>query len=629
MTGATLNDAPAAPRGWRRIGQFDELIAGAALALMALIPLVEIALRPLVGSGVQNAPVLVQHLGLVLAMAGALAAERHGHLSTLGSGLATLGGAGWQRSMNVFARGGAALICGVLGWASAQLVASEAAVGHVLAYGLPIFVVQAFMPAGFLALGAKLGWRVSSALGTGRTQRVLGLALGLALPALGWQLAATFDGASLPAWPAVFVLVALLLAGAPIFVALGGLALALFWQDGLPLASVALSHYQITVNPSLPALPLFTLAGLLMARTGAAQRLGAVFLAMFGHGVSGTVIATAVLCSCFTAFTGGSGVTILALGGLLLPLLRQSGFPERRGISLVTSASALGVLLAPSVPLIMFAIVARVPINTMFLAGVVPALVMVASLLLFGGYLRRTPAPVAATAAEPRPEAGPTPTLRTALWQAKWEILAPAVAVGSLVSGIATPTESAALTAVYAVLTQAFAHRELGWRKLAGTLSDAAQIIGGVMLILGMALGLTNFLIDAGIPDAAIEWVQGRIPNRWAFLLALNVFLFAAGSLMEIYAAIVVLVPLLLPVALSYGLDPVHFGIIFLASLEMGFLCPPAGMNIYFASAMFGKPVREVARSVLPAVLAIFIGTLVISALPALATALPAWLAAR
>ncbi|MEY8878213.1 MAG: TRAP transporter large permease subunit, partial [Leptothrix sp. (in: b-proteobacteria)] len=224
------------------------------------------------------------------------------------------------------------------------------------------------------------------------------------------------------------------------------------------------------------------------------------------------------------------------------------------------------------------------------------------------------------------PPASTSPRLGAALWRAKWEILAPVVAIGSLVSGIATPTESAALTAVYAVLTQAFAHRELGWRKLAATLSDAAQIIGGVMLILGMALSLTNYLIDAGIPDAAIEWVQGRIPNRWVFLLALNVFLFAAGALMEIYAAIVVLVPLLLPVALSYGLDPVHFGIIFLASMEMGFLCPPAGMNIYFASAMFGKPVRHVARSVLPAVLAIFIGTLAISALPPLATALPHWL---
>jgi tripartite ATP-independent transporter DctM subunit len=201
--------------------------------------------------------------------------------------------------------------------------------------------------------------------------------------------------------------------------------------------------------------------------------------------------------------------------------------------------------------------------------------------------------------------------------------------MGSLFSGLATPTESAALTAAYAVLTQAFAHRELSFRLLGKCLSDCAQIIGGVMLILGMALALTNYLVDAGVPDAAIEWVQSVIPNKFMFLLALNVFLFAAGALMEIFAAIVVLVPLLLPVAMAYGIDPVHFGIIFLANMEMGFLCPPAGMNIYFASAMFGKTIRYVAASVLPALFAIFLGTLVISWLPILATGLPAWLAGR
>jgi tripartite ATP-independent transporter DctM subunit len=273
----------------------------------------------------------------------------------------------------------------------------------------------------------------------------------------------------------------------------------------------------------------------------------------------------------------------------------------------------------------MYAIIARVPINTMFLAGLVPAFVMVAFLLLFGGYLKRGND---SAAAPPLASEKKQPPAMVA-WAAKWEILAPLVAIGSLVSGLATPTESAALTAAYAVLTQALAHRELSLRVLLKCLSDAAQIIGGVMLILGMALGLTNYLVDAGIPNAAIDWVQGVIPNRFVFLLALNIFLFAAGALMEIFAAIVVLVPLLLPVALSYGIDPVHFGIIFLANMEMGFLCPPAGMNLYFASAMFGKPVRYVAASVLPALLAIFLGTLAISWLPLLATGLPQLLGAK
>jgi tripartite ATP-independent transporter DctM subunit len=270
----------------------------------------------------------------------------------------------------------------------------------------------------------------------------------------------------------------------------------------------------------------------------------------------------------------------------------------------------------------MYAIIARVPINTMFLAGVVPAVVMVVCLLLFGGYLRHDKVHQASQA---KPEFSKT-ALRDAAWLAKWELLAPVVAIGSLGTGFATPTESAALTAIYAVLTQAFAHRELDAKKLGECLSQCAQIIGGVMLILGMALGLTNYLVDAGIPDLATDWVQSVTQNKWVFLLALNVFLFAAGALMEIYAAIVVLVPLLLPLATSYGIDPVHFGIIFLANMEMGFLCPPAGMNIYFASAVFKQPIRTVAASVAPALAAIFMGTLLISWLPLLATGLPSLL---
>ena len=600
------------PQGWLPL---DETIASAALLMMVLIPVFEILMRPWMGSGIENAPVLVQHLGLVLTMMGALAAERHGHLTTLGGGFS--GKSMHQAWVDVLGNGLAAMVCGMLAMSSWRLVDSEREVAQVLAYGVPTWWVQASMPVGFALLGFKLGARF------GRGTFLPGL-LGVLLPVCGAGLAAQFDGVSLPLWPSVLLVVMALLAGAPIFAVLGGLALALFWQDGMPLASVALSHYQITVNPSLPALPLFTLAGLVFARTGAAQRLGQLFVALMGQGTTGTVVATAVLCSCFTAFTGGSGVTILALGGLLLPLLRNAGYPEGRGISLVTSASALGVLLAPSVPLIMYAIIARVPINTMFLAGLLPALVMVVFLLVFGGYLRRTPGSRLTAVSDPAKPVSNTLRFWPAVWAAKWEILAPVVAIGSLVSGLATPTESAAVTALYAILTQAWAHRELGVRLLGKCLSESAQIIGGVLLILGMALALTNYLIDAGIPDAAIEAVQSAIPNKFMFMLALTVFLLLAGALMEIYAAIVVLVPLLLPVAMSYGIDPVHFGIVFLAAMEMGFLCPPAGMNIYFSSAMFGKPVREVATAVLPALLAIFLGTLAIASVPWLATGLPA-----
>jgi C4-dicarboxylate transporter DctM subunit len=601
--------------------RLDDLLSGTALALMVLVPLVEIMLRPLLGRGVDNAPVLVQHLGLVLAMFGALAAERHGHLTTLGSSLAQMGGARWRTAVQAFAQGSSAFICGLLALASWRFVASEITAAQPLAYGVPVWWVQACMPLGFALLGLKLGWRCAQ-------QPWVRAACALLLPGAAWAMGALWDGTAVPLWPALLWLLAVLLAGAPIFAVLGGLALALFWSQALPLASIPLSHYSITVNPSLPALPLFTLAGLVFAKTGAAQRLSALFLALFGGAVRGTVLAAAILCSAFTAFTGGSGVTILALGGLLLPLLLKAGYAEQRGIGLVTSASALGVLLAPSVPLIMYAVIARVPILDMFLAGVVPAVVMVASLLIIGGYLRGGGAAAAPGPSAQSAQTTQKPHLGQALqaaWAAKWELAAPAVAIGSLVSGVATPTESAALTAAYAIATQALAHRELSWRLLGQCLLQCVQLIGGVMLILGMALALTNYLVDAGIPDAAVTWVQGVVPNKFVFLVLLCLCLCLAAAMMEIFAAIVVLVPLLLPLALSYGIDPVHFGIIFLAAMELGFLCPPAGMNIYFAAAMFGKSIRYVAVSVLPAVLAIFIGTLVIALVPVLSTGLPGW----
>lgn len=541
-----------------RLNRCDEAIAGFALALMLSIPILEMVLRPIFGAGIHNAPLLVQHLGLILAMFGALFAVRGGHLTALGMGLPV-----W------LTKGISISICMLLSVASAQFVLTEIEVAKSLAYGLPIWWVQACLPLGFALLALRLLWASEQK-------------------------------------------------GVPIFAVLGGLSLWLFWQEGQPLAAIPLSHYQITVNPSLPALPLFALAGLVFAQSGAAQRLSALLSACSGGSRIGTALATAILCSFFTAFTGGSGVTILALGGLLLPLLIKAGFPRQQGIGLVTSASALGVLLAPSVPLLMYAIIARVPINDMFLAGLLPACVMVVSLLVLGGFLRSGPLGEGAPVVHRQPI-----YLRDIAAKAKtavWELAAPFVAIGALVSGVATPTESAALTAAYALFSQAIIHRELDWTALRRSFSECVQVIGGVMLILGMALALTNYLVDAGIPDLVVDWVQTVIPNKWVFLLVLNLFLLMAGALMEIFAAIVVLVPLLLPVALSYDIHPVHFGIIFLANMEMGFLCPPAGMNIYFASAMFAQPIRLVAAAVVPAVIALLLGSILISVLPWLAT---------
>lgn len=284
----------------QRLGALDEWLASGALLLMLAVPLLEIVLRPLLGQGVENAPVLVQHFGLVLAMFGALLADRSGHLTSLGGGLAAAENPRLRGLAQHFARASSAVLCGMLAQASWNFVATEMEAPRNLAYGLPGWAIQAAMPLGFLLLGMRIAARMAEP----RAGRFM---LAIVLPAAGFFFARHFDGSTLPIWPFALWLAAVLACGAPVFAVLGGLALALFWQDGQPLASVPLSHYQITVNPSLPALPLFTLAGLFFARTGAAARLGKLFTALFGTGVTGTAIAAAVLCSFFTALTGGSG----------------------------------------------------------------------------------------------------------------------------------------------------------------------------------------------------------------------------------------------------------------------------------------------------------------------------------
>jgi len=597
---------------------WDASIAAIALCGMFLIPVIEVLLRPFQGSGIDNAPVLVQHLGLLFSLTGAIYAERTGHLTSLG--------ALWQKIPNPFAQAfarawvflGAALLCGVLAQASYALVISEIDTQHTIAYGIPTWLFLSALPLGFTVLGLKFGpqWHAKSWMGWAAT---------LAITAISWHASDWLATASIPLWMSCAGVLLFLMLGGPVFLVLGGLSWVLFSAENIPMASLALSHYQITVNPSLPALPLFTLAGLIFANTQAAQRLSTLFTSALGSGQKGSILAVACLCSCFTALTGGSGVTILALGGLLLPLLLKVGYPESKGIGLITSASSLGVLLAPSVPLIMYAIMARVPINTMFVAGLIPAVLMIISLIVFGGFLRQSHQSSHATYRIPSDDnlKNQWMSLRVAVWQAKWELLSPLIAIGTLISGIATPTEGAAITVVYAIVTQGLIHGELKWSNFTHCLAQSAQIIGGILLIMGMALGLTNYLIDVGIPDLASDWVQGITRNPYVFLFALNVFLFLAGALMEIYAAIIVLVPLLLPLAMSYGIDPIHFGIIFLANLEMGFLCPPAGMNIYFASAVFNKPLKLVMQSVLPALMAIFIGTVLLSWFPMLVMTLP------
>jgi tripartite ATP-independent transporter DctM subunit len=404
--------------------------------------------------------------------------------------------------------------------------------------------------------------------------------------------------------------------GMPAFATLGGAALILFWGADQPIAAIPIAQYALVTNPILPTLPLFTLAGYFLAEGGAPKRLVRVFYALFGQFRGGPAIVTVLVCALFTSFTGASGVTILALGGLLMPVLMGAGYSEKDSLGLLTGSGSLGLLLPPCLPLIVYAIVARVPIGQMFLGGIIPAFVMMAATAIWG--IRRGSASNTAVRKFEWKEA------RVALWEGKWELAMPLVAFVALFSSLATPVEAAAVTAFYAFFIEAVIHRDLHiFRDLPRVMAECGLLIGGVLLILGVSLGFTNYLVDAEVPAKAVAWTTATIHSPILFLLLLNVFLLVVGCLMEIYPAIVIEVPLLVPLGAAFGIDPVRLGIIFLANMELGYLTPPVGLNLLMSSYRFRKPVPEVLRAVLPVVFVLSLGVLLITYIPALTTALP------
>ena len=323
--------------------------------------------------------------------------------------------------------------------------------------------------------------------------------------------------------------------------------------------------------------------GYLLAEGGASKRLVGVFQALFGCFRGGPAIVTALVCTFFTSFTGASGVTILAMGGLLMPVMLAARYSERNALGLLTGSGALGLLFPPSLPLILYAIIAGskaqaagVTIEKMFLAGLLPGLLLVALTAWWG--VSRGPKD-----ASDRPKFCGA-TARAAMWEAKWELAVPFVALGALFGGIATPVEAAAVTALYVFITTVFIHRDLKLTTdIPRVLTECGLLVGGVLMILGVALGLTNYLVDAQIPDKAVTWVTGTIHSKWVFLLVLNVLLLLVGCFMDTFSAIVVVVPLLVPLGSAYGIDPLHLGIIFLANMELGLLAPTVGINIFLA----------------------------------------------
>jgi len=361
----------------------------------------------------------------------------------------------------------------------------------------------------------------------------------------------------------------------------------------------------------LPAIPLLTVCGYVLAESHAAQRLVRVFRAAFGFMPGGIAVLVAGVCALFTTFTGGSGITIIALGGLVYPILREDGYPEGFSLGLVTAAGSLGLLFPPSLPVILYSVVASVPADQLYIAGLVPGLLMVLVVAAWGIV-------VGMKSGTPR-RAFSGRELAASLWQAKWELALPVLVIGLFASGLASLVEVSAAAALYAIVIECFITRDLHvTRELPGVLVKGGILVGGVLTLLASAMGLTSYLVDAQIPDALLATVQAHVHSPVVFLLILNLLLLVLGSVLEIYSAIVILTPLVVPLGVAYGIDPVHLGIIFLANLELGFLFPPVGLNLFLSSSRFNVPITRLYRHVVMPLIILGAAVLLVTYVPAI-----------
>ena len=593
----------ALPRRLLRWAESKAVVA--ILLLMAVIPVAESLVRRFTGLSIPGASLYVQHLTLWAGFVGAmLAAGTQKHLA-LATGTFLPAGR-FREAAAIFVGGLSAGICALLAWASGIMVKADAMQPRTLPGGIPEWASEVVMPVALGIMAVRFAWWSSERRGG----RIAAFGLGLLVALLGPVFS---SHPTFLLWPGSAAILLGLLLGSPVFVAMGGLAMLLFFSAGTPIASVPVETYRLVASSTLPAIPLLTAAGFVLAEGGASRRLLRLARALLGWAPGGLAFMVVIVLAGFTAFTGGSGVTILALGGLVLPMLVAEGYGEGFSLGLITSSGSLGLLFPPSLPVILYAVVAGASVENLFIAGLLPGLLMVVLVALMGMV-------VGVRKGAPRQPLDLGEAAR-ACWQAKWELAIPTLVVTAVFTGFATLVEAAALSLILAIVSQAAVFRDLRIRhELPEVLIRGSALVGAVVLLLGMAMGLTSYLVDAEVPAAVLAWTKAHIHSPTVFLLVLNAVLLVLGSILEIYSAVIILAPLLAPLALAYGIDPLHLGIVFLANLELGFLFPPMGLNLILASTRFGQPLTRLWRVTLPFLLVRAVGVLLITYLPALTT---------
>ena len=563
----------------------EDTLAVVIFAAMTLLPVIETTTRLFSTNGIPASQVLVQHFTLWIGFLGAILATRQNKLLALTreplfdeAEKPHLGK--WIAKVTTF------LVLVALTWGSWELLKIEMKYPIDIAPNIPRWVAQLIMPVGFGLMAIQVYVKSYKK----HIHRISLIVVGL-LFSLSAITDAIFD--VLPViWIGVFIILFALLNGAPIFVGLGGAAILFFWADYTPISAIPTETYRIVVSPTLPTIPLFTLAGYLLAESKASERLVKVFKELFGWIPGGTPVVIVILCGFFTALTGGSGVTILALGGILLPLLIKEGYSRSFSIGLITVSGSLGLLFPPSLPAIIYGVTAGVSVKSIFIAGLIPGillLVMMSIWAIIQGKKEKIPS---------KPF-----NIKKAFQvclKTKWELAIPFLILFGVFGGFTTLVETAALTVSYIFFVEVYVYNDIDLKTLPRIIIDCATLIGGVLIILGVAMGLTSYLIDAQIPILILSWAKGALASKYSFLLMLNIFLLLVGCLMDIFSAIIVIVPLIAPLGVYFGVDPVHLAIIFIANLELGFLTPPVGMNLFLAAYRFDEDMPKIYQATLP-----------------------------
>lgn len=410
-------------------------------------------------------------------------------------------------------------------------------------------------------------------------------------------------------------IILLALLGVPLFAIIGLSGLASFYNAEIDTAAIFIELYRVASNPTLIAIPLFTFSGFILAHGKTPERLTRVSQSILRGAPGGIPLAILMACAFFTALTGASGVTIIALGGLLYPLLLKEKYGENFSLGMITSSGSLGLLFPPSLPLILYGLVAQVSIDKLFIAGIVPGLLMILIVSTF-----------AISRSTKSTESFNWTEAKSALIDAGWELPLPFIILVGIYGGFFTVTEAASVTVVYVIIVETFIYKDLDvFKDLPKLMIDSMVLVGSILIILGTAMGFTNYLVDEQVPMTILATMQQYIHDPLTFLMVLNVFLLIVGCMMDIFSAIIVVVPLIIPIAQSFDVNMVHLGIIFLTNLEIGYSTPPVGINLFIAATRFNKPVLKLYRAVLPFLGLRLVGLILITYVPAISLFLVDW----